>query len=241
MIVSYKDRDEDRQRGLEAGAAYYLTKGSFHDETLLQAVVDLIGEAGRMRIGIVNDRMRRDREAPAARGGADAGASGRLDRAERRRGRGALREGDAGPDPDGPAHAGMDGVETTRRIMASTPCAILIVTGSVRANAGRVFEAMGSRRARRGRHAARSAAERSLRESAAPLLAKIATISRLVGDKARRGGAPACRPIVASPARQPRSADRDRRVRRRSGGAGHGAARPPERLSRRDRHRSARG
>ena len=45
IIVSYKDRDEDRQRGLEAGAAYYLTKGSFHDETLLQAVVDLIGEA----------------------------------------------------------------------------------------------------------------------------------------------------------------------------------------------------
>jgi two-component system sensor histidine kinase and response regulator WspE len=45
MVVSYKDRDEDRQRGLEAGASYYLTKGSFHDETLLQAVVDLIGEA----------------------------------------------------------------------------------------------------------------------------------------------------------------------------------------------------
>jgi two-component system sensor histidine kinase and response regulator WspE len=47
MIVSYKDRDEDRQRGLDAGAAYYLTKGSFHDETLLQAVVDLIGEPGK--------------------------------------------------------------------------------------------------------------------------------------------------------------------------------------------------
>ena len=45
MIVSYKDRDEDRQRGLEAGAAYYLTKGSFHDDTLVQAVIDLIGEA----------------------------------------------------------------------------------------------------------------------------------------------------------------------------------------------------
>jgi two-component system sensor histidine kinase and response regulator WspE len=44
MIVSYKDRDEDRRRGLDAGAAYYLTKGSFHDETMLQAVVDLIGE-----------------------------------------------------------------------------------------------------------------------------------------------------------------------------------------------------
>ena len=45
MIVSYKDRPEDRQRGLEAGADYYLTKGSFHDETLIEAVVDLIGEA----------------------------------------------------------------------------------------------------------------------------------------------------------------------------------------------------
>ena len=45
MIVSYKDREEDRQRGLEAGADYYLTKGSFHDETLIEAVVDLIGKA----------------------------------------------------------------------------------------------------------------------------------------------------------------------------------------------------
>ncbi|HYS45848.1 MAG TPA: response regulator, partial [Rhizomicrobium sp.] len=44
MIVSYKDREEDRMRGLQAGADFYLTKGSFHDETLLQAVVDLIGE-----------------------------------------------------------------------------------------------------------------------------------------------------------------------------------------------------
>jgi two-component system sensor histidine kinase and response regulator WspE len=45
MIVSYKDREEDRRRGLEAGADYYLTKGSFHDQTLVQAVVDLIGTA----------------------------------------------------------------------------------------------------------------------------------------------------------------------------------------------------
>ena len=44
MIVSYKDREEDRLRGLEAGANYYLTKGSFHDESLLTAVRDLIGE-----------------------------------------------------------------------------------------------------------------------------------------------------------------------------------------------------
>jgi len=45
MIVSYKDREEDRRRGLEAGADYYLTKGSFHDATLLEAVADLIGKA----------------------------------------------------------------------------------------------------------------------------------------------------------------------------------------------------
>jgi len=45
MIVSYKDRPEDRNRGLEAGADYYLTKGSFHDEALLNAIADLIGPA----------------------------------------------------------------------------------------------------------------------------------------------------------------------------------------------------
>jgi two-component system sensor histidine kinase and response regulator WspE len=47
MIVSYKDRDEDRRRGLDAGADYYLAKGSFHDEALLDAVRDLIGEANQ--------------------------------------------------------------------------------------------------------------------------------------------------------------------------------------------------
>jgi two-component system sensor histidine kinase and response regulator WspE len=45
IIVSYKERDEDRLRGLEVGANYYLTKSSFHDNTFLQAVADLIGEA----------------------------------------------------------------------------------------------------------------------------------------------------------------------------------------------------
>ena len=45
MVVSYKDREEDRRRGLDAGADYYLAKGSFHDEALLDAVRDLIGEA----------------------------------------------------------------------------------------------------------------------------------------------------------------------------------------------------
>lgn len=45
MIFSYKDREEDRRRGLEAGANYYLAKSSFHDDTLLGAVADLIGES----------------------------------------------------------------------------------------------------------------------------------------------------------------------------------------------------
>ena len=44
VIVSYKDREEDRLRGLDAGANRYLTKSSFHDETFLNTIVDLIGE-----------------------------------------------------------------------------------------------------------------------------------------------------------------------------------------------------
>jgi two-component system sensor histidine kinase and response regulator WspE len=45
VIVSYKDREEDRLRGLDAGANRYLTKSSFHDETFIDTIVDLIGEA----------------------------------------------------------------------------------------------------------------------------------------------------------------------------------------------------
>lgn len=44
IIISYKDREEDRLRGLEAGANYYLTKSSFHDDTFIKAVSDLIGK-----------------------------------------------------------------------------------------------------------------------------------------------------------------------------------------------------
>jgi two-component system, chemotaxis family, sensor histidine kinase and response regulator WspE len=44
IVVSYRDREEDRLQGLEAGADYYLTKSSFHDDTLIEAVIDLIGE-----------------------------------------------------------------------------------------------------------------------------------------------------------------------------------------------------
>jgi two-component system sensor histidine kinase and response regulator WspE len=45
LLLSYKDREEDRLRGLEAGADYYLTKGAFQDDSLLDAVADLLGES----------------------------------------------------------------------------------------------------------------------------------------------------------------------------------------------------
>ena len=45
IILSYKDREEDRRQGLDAGADFYLTKGNFKNDSFLQAVVDLIGTA----------------------------------------------------------------------------------------------------------------------------------------------------------------------------------------------------
>jgi two-component system sensor histidine kinase and response regulator WspE len=44
MIVSYKDREEDRQKGLEAGADAYVTKSAFQEAGWVDAVVDLVGE-----------------------------------------------------------------------------------------------------------------------------------------------------------------------------------------------------
>jgi len=73
---------------------------------------------------------------------------------------------------------GMDGVEATRQIMAATPCAILVVTASVGANAARVFDAMG--------YGAIDAIDTpvlglgDLRESAAPFLHKIDILLKLV-------------------------------------------------------------
>ncbi|BAP56225.1 response regulator receiver domain protein [Thioploca ingrica] len=45
IIISYKDSKEHRLQGLEAGANYYLTKSSFEDNSFIEAIVDLIGEA----------------------------------------------------------------------------------------------------------------------------------------------------------------------------------------------------
>lgn len=47
VMVSYKDREEDRLAGLEAGATAYLTKGAFHDRTLLDTVADLIDASAK--------------------------------------------------------------------------------------------------------------------------------------------------------------------------------------------------
>jgi two-component system response regulator WspF len=38
----------------------------------------------------------------------------------------------------------MDGIEATRRIMTSTPCAILVVTATVQGNSTKIFEALGA-------------------------------------------------------------------------------------------------
>jgi two-component system sensor histidine kinase and response regulator WspE len=43
VIVSYKDREEDRLLGMEAGASAYLTKSSFQDDSLIRMIHDLIG------------------------------------------------------------------------------------------------------------------------------------------------------------------------------------------------------
>jgi two-component system sensor histidine kinase and response regulator WspE len=42
IVVSYKDRDEDRLAGLEAGATAYLTKGAFRDSTFADTVRELV-------------------------------------------------------------------------------------------------------------------------------------------------------------------------------------------------------
>ena len=45
VICSSRDSEQDRLQGMEAGADYYLIKSSFQDETLLNAIHQLIGPA----------------------------------------------------------------------------------------------------------------------------------------------------------------------------------------------------
>jgi two-component system, chemotaxis family, sensor histidine kinase and response regulator WspE len=44
VVVSHKERDEDRRRGVEAGANEYLTKSGFQEEKLLQVIRNLTGD-----------------------------------------------------------------------------------------------------------------------------------------------------------------------------------------------------
>jgi two-component system sensor histidine kinase and response regulator WspE len=43
MMITYKEREEDRQRGLRAGVDVFLTKGSFQDASFLRTVEELVG------------------------------------------------------------------------------------------------------------------------------------------------------------------------------------------------------
>lgn len=77
----------------------------------------------------------------------------------------------------------MDGVEATRRIMLNSPCAILVVTSAVNDYSSQVFEAMG--------HGALDAINTPSLNSSGnmvgdrELLAKIATVAKLIGKSAR--------------------------------------------------------
>src|SRR6266403_2845880 len=78
----------------------------------------------------------------------------------------------------------MDGVEATRRIMASNPCAIVVVTANVGSTTSKVFEALGA--------GALDAVNTPVLESstggsgASALLAKIETIRKLLGGSSSR-------------------------------------------------------
>ena len=78
---------------------------------------------------------------------------------------------------------GVDGVEATRRIMAASPCPIVIVTSSVSGHMGRVYEAMGL-----GALDAVDTPELGPSgdlDGARFLLAKIETVAKLVGRSPR--------------------------------------------------------
>ena len=86
----------------------------------------------------------------------------------------------------------MDGVEATRRIMAESPCAIVIVTVDREQNVHRVFEAMGFGALDVVDTPALGAG--NAREAAAPLLRKILNIGWLMGQRDTR-----VQPVSAMP------------------------------------------
>ncbi|ATX78844.1 two-component system, chemotaxis family, response regulator WspF [Mariprofundus aestuarium] len=72
---------------------------------------------------------------------------------------------------------GINGVETTRRIMQETPCAIMVVTASVEANQALAFEALSA-----GAIDVVKTPVASIEEEFAPFQKKIYNISRIVGN-----------------------------------------------------------
>ena len=81
----------------------------------------------------------------------------------------------------------MDGVEATRRIMAETPCAILLVTADPKKYVGKVFEAMGAGALD---VVATPPVPAGTSPASSPLLAKLETIGRLIGAKAGKASPP---------------------------------------------------
>jgi len=77
----------------------------------------------------------------------------------------------------------MDGVEATRQIMATFPCAILIVTASVMGNSAKLFEAMGVGALDAVRTPVLGAKNA---DGAAALLYKIDSIGWLIGHRAEK-------------------------------------------------------
>lgn len=86
----------------------------------------------------------------------------------------------------------MDGVEATRRIMASTPCAILVVTATVAGSTARVFEALGAGALDAIDTPIFSVAQRN--PSGRALLTKIEMVRKLIGAPLE---SPANAPVVS--------------------------------------------
>ncbi len=74
----------------------------------------------------------------------------------------------------------VDGVAATQQIMARSPCAILIVTGSVRRNTSQVFEAMGYGALDVVQTPVMSY-QQDVATAAKPLLAKMLTVTKFIG------------------------------------------------------------
>jgi two-component system response regulator WspF len=91
----------------------------------------------------------------------------------------------------------LDGVEATRRIMAETPCAIVVVTANVSDRSSKVFEAMGA--------GALDAVNTPVLESpgapegAKALLAKIETIRKLIGGDGKSSAVAPEKPVPSLP------------------------------------------